>query len=204
MSSYLQRFEIRLSGLGGQGIITLGRIMGHGLALHCGYQVTQTQSYGPEARGGSSRSDLVISSEDISYPKADSLDLLVALSQEACNKYYRFLKQDGVLLVESDLVRQPPTNAYIGLPFTELARTRIKVAQAMNTIVLGALTHVLPFSQPRAMKKALEENLPPKIQELNMKAFNLGQREARKHFGPAPDIWEGNGHDEELEEHEPL
>jgi 2-oxoglutarate ferredoxin oxidoreductase subunit gamma len=203
MSAHLDRFEIRLSGLGGQGIITLGRILGHALALHCGYFVTQTQSYGPEARGGSSRSDLVVSSEPISYPKAESLDLLVALSQEACNKFYRHLKPEGVLLIETDLVRQPPSNVYIGLPFTELARERIKVAQAMNTIVLGALTHVLPFAQPRAMKKALEENLPAKIQALNVKAFNLGQREARKHFGPAPDIWEGDGREaDEDEEYE--
>ncbi len=82
-SQELNRFEICLSGLGGQGILTLGKIMGGALALGHGYYVTQTQSYGPEARGGASRSDLVISSIPISYPKTDKIDLLVALSQEA-------------------------------------------------------------------------------------------------------------------------
>jgi 2-oxoglutarate ferredoxin oxidoreductase subunit gamma len=79
----LNRFEVRLSGTGGQGILTLGKIMGQVLALDHGYSVTQTQSYGPEARGGASRSDLVISSYRISYPKPVNLDMLVALSQEA-------------------------------------------------------------------------------------------------------------------------
>lgn len=185
----LQRFELRLSGLGGQGIITLGRILGQGLALGHGYYVTQTQSYGPEARGGSSRSDLVISSSPISYPKTESLDLLVALSQEACNNYYRCLKPNGVLLVDTTLVKQTPTNLFHGLPCTALVAERIGNPMALNTLVFGVVTHLLPFAEPRLMRKALEETLPPKILELNLKAFNLGLREAKKNLGEAPDIW---------------
>lgn len=185
----LNRFEIRLSGLGGQGIITLGKILGNGLALGHDYYVTQTQSYGPEARGGSSRADLVVSSEPISYPKTEDVDLLVALSQEACNSYYRSLKQDGVLLVDTYLVKQTPTNLYLGLPFTTMAKERIKNPMTLNTIVFGAVTHLLPFTEPRIMRQTLKENLPPKIQELNIKAFNLGLREAAKHLGDAPTIW---------------
>lgn len=185
----LERFEIRFSGLGGQGIITLGKVMGAGLALGHGYNVTQTQSYGPEARGGSSRCDLVISSKRISYPKAESLDLLVALSQEACNAYYPYLKPGGVLVVETDLVGQPPTNQYLGLPFTEMAKSKIGIPQAMNTIVLGALSFILPFTQQRVMRKNMEETLPAKIRAVNVKAFNLGHREAKKHFGDIPAAW---------------
>ncbi len=186
----LQRFEIRFSGLGGQGIITLGRVMGAGLALGHGYNVTQTQSYGPEARGGSSRCDLVISTERISFPKAENLDLLVALSQEACNTYYPYLKQGGVLVLESDLVAQPPTNHYLALPFTRMAKDKIGVPQAMNTIVLGALSRLLPFARQTVMRKSMEEALPAKIRAVNVKAFNLGFREARKHFGETPAAWE--------------
>lgn len=191
---HLTRFEIRLSGLGGQGIITLGKILGHGLAIGCGYNVTQTQSYGPEARGGASRCDLVVSSERISYPKTETVDLLVALSQEACNKYYRSLKTKGLLMVESDMVTQPPSNIFLGLPFTALAKDKIGVPQAMNTIVLGAITHLLPFAQPRLIKKSLEENLPPKLHAVNTKAFSLGMRQAKKAFGEPPEIWLGNGY----------
>ncbi|GAB7023389.1 2-oxoacid:acceptor oxidoreductase family protein [Salidesulfovibrio brasiliensis] len=185
----LQRFEIRFSGLGGQGIITLGKVMGAGLALGHGYNVTQTQSYGPEARGGSSRCDLVVSSGRISFPKAESLDLLVALSQEACNAYYPYLKPGGVLVIESDIVKQPPTNHYLGLPFTQLAKDKVGIVQAMNTVVLGALTHLLPFTVQRVMRKSMEETLPAKIRAVNVKAFNLGHREAKKHFGESPEVW---------------
>ncbi len=186
----LNRFELRLSGTGGQGIITLGKILGYGLAIGQDYYVTQTQSYGPEARGGSSRSDLVISSSPISYPKTESLDLLVALSQEACNNYYRSLKPNGVLLVDETLVKQTPTNLYLGLPFTEMAKTRMGNVMTLNTVVFGAVTHLLPFAEQRVMRKALEDNLPPKIRELNLKAFNLGLREAKKHLGESPEIWQ--------------
>ena len=191
---YLQRFEIRFSGLGGQGIITLGKIMGQALALGIGYNVTQTQSYGPEARGGSSKCDLVVSSDRISYPKAENLDLLVALSQEACNTYFPYLKQGGVLVIESDLVKQPPTNKFLGLPYTRLATEKVGIAQAMNTLVYGSLTHLLPFAQQRVMKKSLEDVLPPKIRAVNTKAFNLGLRLAKKEWGDDPvKVWKDKG-----------
>ncbi len=195
----LKRFELRLSGLGGQGIITLGKILGHGLALGHGYYVTQTQSYGPEARGGSSRADLVISSHPISYPKTENLDLLVALSQEACNNYYRYLKHHGVLLVDTSMVNSTPTNNFLGLPFTTFAKERIGVAQSLNTVVMGAIGHLLPFADKRLLRKSLEENLPPKLHAVNLKAFDLGYSQAKKTFGPAPDIWKDA---EELETEE--
>lgn len=186
----LERFEIRFSGLGGQGIITLGKVMGQGLALGHGYNVTQTQSYGPEARGGSSKCDLVISSSPISYPKAESLDILVALSQEACNTYYPYLKPGGILVLESDLVPQPPTNQFLGLPYTALARDKVGIVQAMNTVVLGSLSYLLPFIHQGTMRKSLEAALPAKIRAVNTKAFNLGHRLAKKEWGEDPGaIW---------------
>ncbi|MBI9111575.1 2-oxoacid:acceptor oxidoreductase family protein [Maridesulfovibrio ferrireducens] len=191
-NQHLERFEIRLSGLGGQGILTLGKVMGSGLALGQGYNVTQTQSYGPEARGGASRSDLVISSEKISYPKAESVDLLIALSQEACNMYYRNLKPGGLLMIESDLVKQPPVNMFIGLPFTYLAKEKIGLVQTMNTIVLGAAAFLLPFAEQRVIRKNLEEILPAKIVAINVKAFNLGYKEAKKNFGDPEMLWKKN------------
>ncbi|WP_027368719.1 2-oxoacid:acceptor oxidoreductase family protein [Desulfocurvibacter africanus] len=187
----LDRFEIRLSGTGGQGILTLGKLLGHGLSIGQGYNVTQTQSYGPEARGGSSRSDLVVSSQPISYPKTENVDLLVALSQEACNNYYRNLKPRGVLLIDTGLVKQTPTNIFLGLPFTKLTEDKIKVPQAMNSVVLGAIAWVLPFLSRTALRKSLEETLPEKIRELNLKAFSLGYSQAQKHLGPPPEYWQG-------------
>jgi 2-oxoglutarate ferredoxin oxidoreductase subunit gamma len=185
----IERFEIRLSGLGGQGILTLGKIMGQALAIEHGFNVTQTQSYGPEARGGASRSDLVLSSNRISYPKTINLDMLVALSQEACNQYFRNLKSEGRLLVDTTLVSQTPTNNYWGLPFTELARDRVGLVQTTNTVTLGALTHLLPFMHSEAVTKSLTATLPKKILEINLKAFNLGLEEAQKEYPTASKSW---------------
>jgi len=184
----LDRFEIRLSGLGGQGILTLGRIMGQALALEHGYQVAQTQSYGPEARGGASRCDLVISSQRISYPKTISLDLLVALGQEACNKYFAHLKPEGFLLVDTFHVTQTPTNIFWGLPFTQTAR-KVGLVQTANIVALGALTHFLPFMRASAVRKSLREILPAKITEINQKAFNAGLNRAKKEYQDAPEKW---------------
>lgn len=185
----LQRFELRLSGLGGQGILTLGKVLGAGLALEEGYEVSQTQSYGPEARGGASRSDLVISSRLISYPKPEQLDLLVAMSQEACNLYYRHLKPGGLLLVDDSLVKQTPTNIYWGLPFTSLASQKLGMAQAANMVLLGALVHLVPFVQPKSMKKSLERNFAPRFLEGNLKAFQLGLTHAKKKYPDAQGQW---------------
>ncbi|WP_034640139.1 2-oxoacid:acceptor oxidoreductase family protein [Desulfovibrio inopinatus] len=195
---FLKRFEIRLSGTGGQGVITLGKILGTGLALGHGYNVTQTQSYGPEARGGASRTDLVVSSLAISYPKTEKLDLLVALSQDACNAYYSDMKKGGVLLVDSGLVKQVPTSYYLGLPFTEMATTKLKLPQAMNTIVLGALSHLLPFAKANVMRQALTDALPAKIIEVNKKAFKMGITRAQKDLGPPPTIWEASEQTEDV------
>lgn len=185
----LERFEICLSGLGGQGVLTLGKVLGQALALDHGYYVTQTQSYGPEARGGSSRTDLVVSSSSISYPKTDKIDLLVALSQEACNSYFGLLKKNSLLLVNTSLVKQVPTNRYLGLPFTDMARDELGLVQAMNTIVLGAVTFLLPFARKATMKKSLEAALPQKIVPINLKAFEMGHKRANKEFKEPFDIW---------------
>ncbi|BAH75370.1 2-oxoacid:acceptor oxidoreductase family protein [Solidesulfovibrio magneticus] len=188
----LARYEIRLSGLGGQGILTMGKLLGQALAIGHGYYVTQTQSYGPEARGGASRADLVVSSEPISYPKTEYLDLLVALSQEAAASYYSYLKPRGALLIDADLVRQSPSSVALALPFTRLAREKVGVPQATNVVALGAVAYLLPFARIEAMRKSLKESLPEKIREANIKALNLGYQEAKKRLGepialPDPD-----------------
>lgn len=185
----LSRFEVRLSGTGGQGILTLGKIMGQVLALDHDFYVTQTQSYGPEARGGASRADLVISSDPISYPKPVNLDMLVALSQEACNLYFRNLKPNGFLMVDTTLVPSTPSNMFWGLPFTEMAREKIGVPQAMNIICLGALSHFLPFMNFANVKKALAGVFPARLLDTNLKALTLGYSSAKKKYPDAAEKW---------------
>jgi len=94
-----------------------------------------------------------------------------------------------VLLVNTTLVKQIPTNQYLGLPFTEMSIDRLGLPQAMNTIVLGAVTFLLPFARRSLIRKSLEESLPAKIVDVNVKALNMGYREASKAFGQPPAIW---------------
>jgi 2-oxoglutarate ferredoxin oxidoreductase subunit gamma len=182
------RFEIRLSGLGGQGILTMGRLLGQALALGHGYHVTQTQSYGPEARGGASRADLVVGAEPVSYPRTECLDLLLALSQEAVASYHHELRPGGMLLVDTDLVRQTPSNVFCGLPFTSLARDRLRAPQAVNMVALGAVTFLLPFARRDLVRKSLGAALDRRFRDTNLKAFNLGYAEAKKHLGRPMDV----------------
>jgi 2-oxoglutarate ferredoxin oxidoreductase subunit gamma len=94
------RKEFRLSGSGGQGLILAGKILAEAAAIYDGKNATQSQSYGPEARGGSSRSEIIVSDEEIDYPKAVNIDLLLAFTQEACDKYKKDVKDDGIVLVD--------------------------------------------------------------------------------------------------------
>src|SRR5512138_1613436 len=106
------RYEMRFSGAGGQGLILAGIILAEAAAIHDGKQAVQSQSYGPEARGGASKSEVIISDHPIDYPKATSVDALLALTQEACDKYSGDLKQGGILLLDSDLVKRMPQGNY--------------------------------------------------------------------------------------------
>ena len=112
------RYEIRFSGSGGQGIITAAVVMADAIGAFDGKNVCQTQSYGPEARGGKSKAELVISDGPIDYPKALQVDLLLAMTQAACDAYFFDLKTDGLLIVDSGLVEQVPTSRAVSLPFT--------------------------------------------------------------------------------------
>ena len=99
----MSRYELRFSGAGGQGLITAGIIMAKAASIYEGKQAVQSQSYGPEARGGASKSEVIISDGPIDYPKVTQCDALLAMTQEAANKYSHDLKEGGVLLIDSDL-----------------------------------------------------------------------------------------------------
>ena len=116
------RYEIRLSGSGGQGLILIGIILAEAIGVYEGLNVVQTQSYGPEARGGASKAELVVSDEEIDYPKPQKVDLLLAMNQASCDLYYRDLKEEGKLLLDSTFVSQVPTNRAVRIPLTNLVR----------------------------------------------------------------------------------
>ena len=174
------RYEIRLSGSGGQGIILSGIILAEALGLYGGKFVAQTQSYGPEARGGASKAEVIVSDEEIDYPKAIKLDLLLAMNQKSCDEYYRDLKEDGVLIVDSTFVNQVPTSKAIQIPFTKIAREKFRKEIVANIISLGAITEFMDIISPKAMEEAVLARVPKGTEKLNRDALKAGLMTARK------------------------
>jgi len=170
-------YAVRLSGAGGQGIILAGVILAEAAGLYEGHFVVQSQSYGPEPRGGDSMSEVIISDQPIAYPRALGLDLLVALTEESAQTNIADLIEGGLLLIDPDLVIIPPRPEYIPIPCTRLAFKTAKTQIAANMVALGALTSLCPLISAGAMRKAIRNRLPAASVEANLKAFKAGQKE---------------------------
>jgi 2-oxoglutarate ferredoxin oxidoreductase subunit gamma len=181
----MDRYEMRLSGSGGQGLILAGKIMAEAAVIYDGRNAVQTQSYGPEARGGASKAEVVISDGDIYYPKALSLDLLLALTQVSCTKYSADLKEGGILIVDSGLVKDlPPGNFQVyRAPITEIAVKKVGKAVVTNIVAVGILTKIAGVVSEDAVRKAILARVPKGTEELNMKAYEEGLRAAAELIG---------------------
>ncbi len=173
------RFEVRFAGSGGQGIILAGLIFAEAATLE-GYYVTNTQSYGPEARGGASRSDVVISDTPIDYPKTISPDILICLNQSSCDLYFKDLREDGILIVDPELIDQVPTERSIKIPFRKISSKIIGNGISANMVALGALIQITKKIPQRVVEKAIEKRAPKGTVERNIRAFRAGLREAKK------------------------
>jgi len=174
------RYEIRLSGSGGQGIILMGIILAEAIGIYDGKCVAQTQSYGPEARGGSSKSEVVVSDEEIDYPKAMKPDLLLAMTQKSCDDFYPDLKPEGILIVDSTFVRQIPAPKAFQVPFTRIAREKFKREVVANIVALGALTQLTPMVSPKAVEAAVLARVPKGTEKMNRDALRAGMTAARR------------------------
>jgi len=170
----VDRFEIRLSGSGGQGIILASIVLAEAAGIFDGYNVSQTQSYGPEARGGRCKAEVVISSKQIDYPKAVQLDMMLAMNQASCDSYCFDFKTNGLLLVDSGLVDQVPTSRVVGLPFTKIAREVAGRDLAANIVALGALGHFCPLLSAKSLEAALSARVPQETLKMNRLALHAG------------------------------
>jgi len=168
-----ERTEIRLAGKGGQGMILAGIILAEAAAIYDGKQVTQTQSYGPEARGGASKSEVVIADGEIDHPEVMSADVLVALSQEAFNKYAPGFKPGGLLIVDSDQVFNAPESA-VKIPISWLAVEKTGKEITANTVALGVLVGLTGVVSLQALEKAVAARAPRGTEEMNRKALEAG------------------------------
>jgi 2-oxoglutarate ferredoxin oxidoreductase subunit gamma len=174
------RYEIRLSGSGGQGLITAGIILAEAAGIHDGRFVCQTQSYGPEARGGASKAEVVISDQEIDYPKAIEPDVLLAMNQKSCDAYFFDLKPGGILIVDSTHVKQLPTSRAITVPFSRLAREATGREMAGNIVALGTLAAVTGVVSLEGLEAAVLARVPRGTEEMNRKALQAGIRAARE------------------------
>ncbi len=168
------RIEIRLAGEGGQGMILAGIILAEAAAIYDGKNAIQTQSYGPEARGGASKAEVIISQGEIDFPEVISADVLVALSQEACDKYASSLKKTGLLIVDVDRVGRIPVTSAIKLPITRLAVDATGKPITANVVALGVLVGLTRVVSPQAIEKAVLGRAPKGTEELNRAALAAG------------------------------
>jgi len=169
-----ERYEIRLSGSGGQGLVLGGVILAEALGVYEGKNVTQSQSYGPEARGGASRSDVVVADGEIYYPKATEPDLLLCLTQESCDQYYPQLKEGGILIVDSDKVRQLPSTKVFSLPFIRTAKDQVGTPVVANVVSIAAVAGLTGLCSKESVLKAVLARAPRGTEDKNKLACELG------------------------------
>jgi 2-oxoglutarate ferredoxin oxidoreductase subunit gamma len=166
--------EIRICGFGGQGVILSGFIIGKAAAVFMDYNAVQSQSYGPEARGGAARSEVIISDEKIGYPRPTGVDLLVAMSQESFDTYRNDLNKDTKIVIDPDLVPKHD----IGRPVYKVQAQ--KIAEELgnkivtNIVMVGASMAIFGLLDEEAVKKSVLDSVPKRFLELNEKAYQKG------------------------------
>lgn len=180
----MSRTEIRITGMGGQGVVLSGNIIGTACAIQAGQHATMIQSFGPEARGSACSATLAISDTEVLYPYIDRPDVFMVMSNEGYEKYHDELKDDGILVYEQDLVH--PTikkgQPAFGVPSMRIAES-LGRAIVQNIVMLGffaAATQIVTLEQ---MRDAVKASVPPGTEELNLKAFDAGASHFEDEYG---------------------
>lgn len=176
------RKEVRIAGFGGQGIILAGIVIGKAAALYDDIHAVQTQSYGPEARGGASRTELVISDDEIDYPKVQSPDILIAMSHEALMAYLDDIKDGGILIIDPDMIVEEEVLPFVKehniklyrAPATRTAAEKLGLKIVANIVMVGAITRITKIVSEEAARKSVAESVPKGTQDKNLAAFDAG------------------------------
>lgn len=171
--------QIRFGGVGGQGIVLAGQLLGKAAALFDGKEAVCTQAYGPEARGGASRSDVVISDAPVNYPYVTKADVLAVLFQEAYTRFRLAVRPGGMVIVDTALVKlaEDDQNTY-GIPATSIAEG-LGTKMAANVVMLGYLVEKSGAVSRESVEQAIRTTLKQKIIDLNLKALEAGINLAR-------------------------
>jgi 2-oxoglutarate ferredoxin oxidoreductase subunit gamma len=172
----MSRKEILIGGVGGQGVVLSGILLGTAATLFDGKKAVQTQSYSSELRGGSTRAEVIISEEPVTDPQVRKPDILIALAEDALSKYVNRVKPKGLLVIDSDLVKgaKPGDYEILSIPATSIADKEMGNIVVANLIILGAIIKKTGLLSVEAMEKAIEMSVPKKAITLNLNAFRKG------------------------------
>lgn len=177
------RYEVRIGGFGGQGVVTMAVVIGETASLIDKKYCVQTQSYGPEARGGASKSEIVISDEEVDFPKVQEPDVFIVMSRAAYLEYIGGLKENGVLIIDEDLVEiegeLPKGVTVYKIPATRIADKEVGSKQATNVVMLGAFVAITKSLSAKGLRKRIEERWP-RFVKTNLKALELGMKAGKK------------------------
>ena len=168
--------EIRIAGFGGQGVILSAIVIGKAGCIYENGFSTMTQAFGPEARGGACSAQVILSDEPILYPYVTRPDVLVVMSQEAYTLFTPQLKENGLLLIEQDLVRVdaiPPGVRVYSIPATRIAEELGK-RMVLNIVMVGFFGAVSGLLKPESLRDAIADTVPKAFVDLNLKAFDKG------------------------------
>ncbi len=182
------KVAVRFGGAGGQGIVLAGLILAEAAAL-AGRRVACTQAYGPESRGGASRSDVIISDGPILFPVARRLDVLVALTQQACEASWQAVKPEGVAVLDTGVVPPGDGVAHLLLPLVDTARRITRSALGANMVALGVVASLVELVPPEALEEAVARRAPPASRPLNLALLETGRalgRSLREEASPLP------------------
>jgi 2-oxoglutarate ferredoxin oxidoreductase subunit gamma len=173
----IKRYEARLSGSGGQGLVTAGMILAYAAILD-GKNAVQTQVYGPESRGGSCRSEVIIADEEIDYPQVTIPDLCLVMSQESYDRFGSDLKPGGVLIVDNTMIKEKEDLGndikVYSKPITELTKKELGKIVVATMVALTLTNEMVSLVEPEHLLKAILSRVPEKFADLNKEAFGLG------------------------------
>ena len=172
------RHEMRIAGSGGQGIIVAGIILAEA-GIFKGYHVIQSQNYGPEARGGTSVSEVIISDAEIDYPKTLGLDMLLAFNQRACDENLRDMKPQGLVIVDADSVNSVLWVNVVRVPFSRLSQSKYGEQKLANVLAVGVLAPFCPWFSTYSIHEAIAKRMPQGTIESNLIAFREGVKLGR-------------------------
>jgi 2-oxoglutarate ferredoxin oxidoreductase subunit gamma len=176
-----KRYEIRLAGSGGQGLVLGGVILAEAAIIE-GKNATQTQSYGPESRGGASKSEIILSDEDIDYPKCTKLDCMLVMTEAAAEKYFKDAPDGALVVADEDLVPTEIPSRLRGIkaPISRLAREVVGREFVANIVALSIISELTGVVKAESLEQAVLSRVPKGTEELNRKALEVGREAARE------------------------